>query len=317
VKSLRQAVKVFRRRVERWIKGPECAPVNLPSPEDYWSEHTVHVSDRLASSPEASLRYFHWRCDRYPGYLDLMPVRDLDDLDVLDYGCGPGHDLVGIATYSNPRSLTGLDISDRALAVANQRLALHDFGRHVNVRTLSGNTIPLPDSSIDYVHSSGVLHHLENPLHTLREFARVMRPTARIRIMVYNRDSLWWHLYVPYVLQIRKRLLDPDIPLATAFRMSTDGLQCPVSVAYSTESFSALAAEAGLETTFIGTSISRTELDAWRKWGRRALADDKLSDEHRLFLREIGIDASGMPRRLGAVPGINLVLELTRTSVAY
>ena len=131
-------------------------PIDLPSPGDYWSGYTVHVNDRLLASAEGSLRYFQWRCDQYPGYLDLMPVHGLDDCDVLDYGCGPGHDVVGIATYSKPRSLIGLDVSDRALAVAKRRLALHKFGDHVTVRKLMGYSIPLPDSSVDYIHLCSV-----------------------------------------------------------------------------------------------------------------------------------------------------------------
>lgn len=293
------------------MKGPVSEPVDLPSPVDYWSGHTVHVNDNFLASAEDSLRYFQWRCDQYPGYLDLMPVRGLDHCDVLDYGCGPGHDVVGIATYSKPRSLVGLDVSDRALAIAKQRLALHKFGDHVAVRKLMGDRIPLPDSSVDYIHSSGVLHHLENPLQALREFQRVMRPNARIRIMVYNRDSLWWHLFVPYVLQLRKRVLDPDMPLPTAFRMSTDGFECPISVAYTPESFAALAEEAGLEITYVGTSISQTELDVWKRYGKRAMVDPRLAEEHRAFLGAISNDGRKVPSRSGTPPGINLVLELT------
>lgn len=302
----------LKRRVQRRLKGPVPEPVDLPSPEHYWSLHTVHVSDRFLRSAEESLRYFHWRCDQYPGYLELMPVRGLDDCDVLDYGCGPGHDVVGIATFSRPRSLIGLDVSDRALAIATQRLALHQFGDHVALRRLSCERIPLPDSSIDYIHSSGVLHHLENPAEALHEFARVMRPEGRARIMVYNRNSLWWHLYVPYVLQLRRQVLDPSIPLPTAFRMSTDGFQCPISVAYTPAAFFLVAEEAGLKASFVGTSISQTELDVWKKYGQRALADSRLAEEHRDFLREVSVDEGGLPVRHGASPGLNLVLELCR-----
>jgi len=118
--------------------------------------------------------------------------------------------------------------------------------------------------------------------------------------------------YVPYVLQLRKRLLDPDMPLPTAFRMSTDGFRCPISVAYTPASFAVLAKEAGLETTYVGTSISQTELHVWKRYGQRAITDSRLAEEHRAFLGEISIDGRHIPSRFGTPPGINLVLELSR-----
>ena len=113
-----------------------------------------------------------------------MPVRGLDNRDVLDYSEGPADDIVGLASYSKPRSFVGFDISDCALAIAKRRLALHKFGDHVTERKLVGGSIPLSDSSVDYIHSSGVVHHLENPAEALHEFVLLMRPGARARIMV-------------------------------------------------------------------------------------------------------------------------------------
>lgn len=241
-----------------------------------------------------------------------MPVAGLDGCDVLDYGCGPGHDLVGFGTFSSPSSLVGLDVSNKALNIARHRLALHDFGVNVELRKIVGDVIPLPDSTIDYIHSSGVLHHLQNPAKILNQFGRILRPDGRVRIMVYNRDSIMWNLYVPYVLQIRTRVLDPSIPLPVAFRMSTDGFECPISITYTHESFSALAASEGFSTEYIGTSISQFELKAWSRYGKQAVNDSRLAEEHRDFLRDIQIDSRGQLSRNGKVPGLNLTLQLTR-----
>ena len=284
----------------------------LVNPTAYWSNHTVYVHDDYLSSAQTSLDYFHWRCEQYPGYLDLMPVAGLDGLDVVDFGCGPGHDLVGIATYSKPNSLQGLDVSDRALEIARHRIAMHEFEVKVSVEKLSEHGIDLPDNSIDYIHSSGVLHHVSDLRSTLLEFSRVLRPNGRARIMVYNRDSLWWHLYVPYVMQIRKKIFDLDMPLSEAFRMSTDGFNCPISVAYTPDTFAEVAETVGLSTEFLGASISVTEEDVWHRYGQKAKTDRRLAAGHRDFLLSVSEDSTGRLMHSGKVPGINLTLELKK-----
>ena len=314
MRSLASVGKGAYRRAKRSFRRPVPEPSHLVSPDEYWASHTVHERDEGLKSAEASLRYFHWRCEQYPGYLDLMPVTGFDNCDVVDYGCGPGHDLVGFATYSKPHLLIGLDVSDAALDLARKRLALHDFGDHVQVRKLSDRGITLGDSSIDYIHSSGVLHHLEDPASVLREFHRVLRPGGRVRVMVYNQESLMWHLYVPYFLQIRKRVIDPNVRLPVAFRMSTDGFECPIAVAYTADSFAEIAQEADFSTKYIGTSISKFELKVWSRFGRQALNDSRLAAEHRQFISEIQAQASGIPIRRGRVPGLNLTLELTKAT---
>ena len=56
---------------------------------------------------------FPLRNSIYPGYIELMPVNQADGLVVLDYGCGPGNDLVGFGHFSNPKKLIGADVSAR------------------------------------------------------------------------------------------------------------------------------------------------------------------------------------------------------------
>src|ERR1017187_2223549 len=140
----------------------------------YWSD--VNVTDHLRfPSAEASLEYFHWRNTQYHHYLELMPVTGQDGKAVLDYGCGPGNDLAGFAAYSKPSRLVGMDISLRSIAEAKERVALHCNHAEVKPIVESDPRIPLDDASMDYVHSSGVVHHAVDPGKVLREFRRVLR----------------------------------------------------------------------------------------------------------------------------------------------
>ena len=51
-----------------------------------------------------------------------MPVNNANDMNVLDYGCGPGNDLVGFTEFSKTKSLTGVDVSSTAIKKSKERL---------------------------------------------------------------------------------------------------------------------------------------------------------------------------------------------------
>ena len=168
---------------------------------DYWTRHNVTLHHVFAS-PEDSLEYLAWRNDQYFDYIDLMPLKGVDGLAVLDFGCGPGHDLVGFGTSSRPRHLVGADLAPSSLAEARARLAIHGIGADLVQLDPTSHRLPFDDAVFDYVHSSGVIHHAQDSEATLRELARVLKPNGRGRIMVYNRDGVWYHLYVAYVIRI-------------------------------------------------------------------------------------------------------------------
>ena len=53
----------------------------------------------------------------------------------------------------------------------------------------NGDTLPLPDESVDVAYSCNVLEHLRNPLETLREIGRVLKPGGLFLAKTPNR----WH----------------------------------------------------------------------------------------------------------------------------
>src|SRR5262249_53516403 len=149
--------------------------------EEFWSAFNV-TSHRRFRDREDSLKYFWWRCDQYFDYLEHMPVEGQEGKIVLDYGCGPGHDLVGFVEDSKPSRLIGMAVSDASLREARDRLALH--GAQPELLRISERTarLPLSDESVDYVHCSGVLHHVPDPVGVLCELRRVLRPSGQGRI---------------------------------------------------------------------------------------------------------------------------------------
>src|SRR5262249_8512863 len=137
----------------------------------------------------------------------------------------PGNDLVGFSVYSKPSRLVGMDISLRSIAEAKARVALHTEIAEILPIIEADERIPLADASMDYVHSSGVVHHAADPAKVLREFRRVLKAAGKCRIMVYNYDSIWVHLYVAYVKQVAENAF-PGLNIREAFAKTTDGVHC-------------------------------------------------------------------------------------------
>jgi SAM-dependent methyltransferase len=260
--------------------------------QEFWSAYNVTEHRRFRDRDE-SLRYFGWRSEQYFDYLEHMPVTGQDGKVILDYGCGPGHDLVGFVEYSKPLRLIGMDVSAPSLSEAGDRLALHRAQPEL-VR-INENTarLPLPDASIDYVHCSGVLHHVPDPIAVLRELRRVLRSGGQGRIMVYNYESVWLHLYAAYML----RLTQPDGQPRTvreAFRRSTDTEDCPISEAWTPAQVSGMAAEAGFACRHLGNAVSVHELVILPK-RFVGILNPQLEDEHRRFLLGLTFDRRGLP----------------------
>jgi len=291
-------------------KAPPAATARMveaaaPAPDavaDYWTGHNV-TNHRIFDSAQASLEDFHWRNAQEFHYIDLMPVSHADGLRVLDFGCGPGTDLVGFATQSKPVRLVGVDVSRSSLDEARQRLALHEAAPELLYHDVNVGPLPFEDGSFDLVHSSGVLHHIPDVMVGMRELRRVVKAGGIVQIMVYNYASLWMHLYVAYQRQIVEGI-GADDEIADAFRASTDGLDCPVSRAYKRDEFADIAQEAGFAPESFGVAVGVFEMSLLpRRFD--AIMDPKLRSESRDFLANLTFDSQGLPSSQGVHAGIN------------
>jgi ubiquinone/menaquinone biosynthesis C-methylase UbiE len=288
---------------------PDAAAETDVDNAGYWTEHNVTLHAQFPDA-RASLDYFDWRNDQYYRYIDLMPVTGQDGKVVLDYGCGPGNDLVGFGVYSKPTRLIGADISVSSLREAKARLALHGVEAEYIRITEDTNRLPLDDGSVDYIHSSGVVHHTKSPETVLREFRRVLRAGGAGRIMVYNYDSLWVHLYVAYVKKLKEGLF-ADLDIRSAFAKTTDGPNCPISRCYRPEEFCRLAESCGFRCEYTGAAISMWECLQFQQYRWEAIMNQTLPLEHRRFLTELTLDDRGIPMYRGHYAGVDGCYRLT------
>jgi len=302
------------------VRGPKVVvkdDTDKTTVDDYWNDHTVNSKAFL--SAKESEKYLQWRSSEYPLFTEFMDLdRDHFGETVLDYGCGPGDDVIGFLLYSNAQKVIGIDVSDKALGLLRHRLALHRVDpRRVELLRITDATgkVPLPDASIDWVHCSGVLHHASHPQEITREFRRVMKSGAQGRLMLYNRDSIWYHVWIAYAQSILNDAF-PGLTVDQAFTKSTDGPNCPVSEAWSSERVLEMITAAGMDGAFRGGYFNAKEIEWLENYGKGALAEKRLADEHRQFVAELKFDQRGYPMYRGKYSGIGGVYAISKRSGA-
>lgn len=107
---------------------------------------------------------------------------------VLEVGVGAGTDFMqwvrsGAQAY-------GIDLTQEAVDNVKERLRVYNL-QASDVRTADAEALPYPDNYFDCVYSWGVIHHSPDMEQCLREIVRVTKPDGTIKVMVYNRRSLF------------------------------------------------------------------------------------------------------------------------------
>ncbi len=305
-------------RVKVAPKGPSAEIVTRAEPgatavDEYWSRHTIHT--RPFVSARESEEYLRTRNAAYPMFVELMDLYgDHAGEVVLDYGCGPGDDVTGFLLWSRARRVIGMDVSEKALKLARLRLALHRVPTErvelIRITDATGK-IPLPDGSVDWIQCGGVLHHTTHPHAIVRDFKRVLRPGGEGRLMLYNRDSVMYHVWIAYAQMIVNNAF-PGLTVDQAFTRSTDGPDCPISDAWQSQRVLDMIERAGLEGTYRGGYVSVMELEWLEQYGGAAKADERLAGEHRRFIAELERDANGLPMWRGKYAGIGGVYTIRK-----
>ncbi|RIK31451.1 MAG: hypothetical protein DCC56_04495 [Anaerolineae bacterium] len=288
--------------------------------DEFWSANTVYAPP-MRSALQSRMN-IEWRFRIHPMFKELTGLYgDHSNEVILDYGCGPGNDIVGFAIRSHASKIIGMDISTQSLSLAAHRLALHnvDLGR-VELTQIrdSSPVIPLPDSSVDFISCQGILMHTSEPAKILAEFSRVLKPDAKACIMVYSQPSIWFNLYTAYEQMIVKDAF-PGKSLEQAFTGNTDGLDCPMSRCFPIEDFSSMCRSVGFECTYAGGYLTETEMIALRRYRKQALGDPRFAKQHKDFLGVLEFDKRSLPMYKGLYAGVSGVYHLTskKTSIGF
>ena len=134
--------------------------------------------DKWSESYESGVRlkYWFWRLLKKTQRRIIIE----DSKFVLDLGCGTGNLLKSLHQRYPNAVLYGSDVSEGMLAKAKEKF--HAMGCKTDCLKIADMNEPFPwaDSMFDYVITTYCFHHAKDPVKTLREILRVLKPNGRL-----------------------------------------------------------------------------------------------------------------------------------------
>lgn len=126
---------------------------------------------------------------------------------ILDAGCGPGYKAAWFARLNPHALVVAMDLSDSIFVAARRYESIPNM---VFVKGDISDT-PFRDGSFDFISCDQVLHHTDNPLATVREFHRLLKPSGQLNTYVYARKAVPRELLDDWLLEQSKRLSREEI----------------------------------------------------------------------------------------------------------
>ncbi|MCI0467516.1 MAG: class I SAM-dependent methyltransferase [Beijerinckiaceae bacterium] len=204
----------------------------------------AHEAQRLRTQEAA-------RYTLEPYIFDHAKFNEGKDKDVLEVGVGMGADHLQWAR-ARPRSLTGVDLTPRAIEITSRRFRLEGFPS--DLRVADAESLPFPDASFDIVYSWGVIHHSPDTPRAFAEIARVLRPGAVARIMIYQDRSI-----TGFMLWLRYSLLRGR-PAVSLKQVCAEYLQGPGEKTYTPGEARAMVLGAGFADCRMSVQLCHGDL---------------------------------------------------------
>jgi SAM-dependent methyltransferase len=261
----------------------------------FWSElcgTSLARSIGLTSTEPRALERFDFEyLGQYP-YLDrYVPTHEVAGKRLLEIGLGYG--TLGTLLVRRGADYFGVDVAPEPVKVMRRRLKAAGIAAP-ELRALQASALALPfaDATFDVVVAIGSLHHTGNLSRSIQEVHRVLRPSGRAIIMVYNRRSFRLLVTIPW-RRFRGRLNgSPPVDRAEQIRRVYDSNGMGDAAPYT--EFTTVAEARRLFRRFRKVRVVRENFDSLPLLGNRGIP-------RRLLL--------GMPARM---LGLDLYITATK-----
>jgi ubiquinone/menaquinone biosynthesis C-methylase UbiE/uncharacterized protein YbaR (Trm112 family) len=181
--------------------------------------------------------------ERYPSAVDIGP-NVVAGKTFLNIGCGGGFEGLLFAGYGT--RYIGVDFSHNAVRFTRDLVRKAGFGG--DTFQAEAEALPFRDGSIDYVYSSGVLHHTPNTEDALNEVYRVVKPGGTAMIALYATNSLmflWYRLHAVLRGNLSRKAIDDWMNANTEGEWQTGERQNKWTKTYTKPQFLTLMTTAG------------------------------------------------------------------------
>jgi ubiquinone/menaquinone biosynthesis C-methylase UbiE len=158
---------------------------------EFWNKQSCDT-DRT-SLPKFSKEYFDdieaFRYYDQPFIHQFAQFSRYHGKKVLEVGFGAATDFVQWARAG--ARLTGIDLTPEAFEHARHRLEVYGLPQPEGFRVGDAENLPFESNTFDLGYSFGVLHHTPDTIKAIGEVVRVVKPGGEIKIMIYNRRSIY------------------------------------------------------------------------------------------------------------------------------
>jgi len=225
--------------------------------KEYWNGGACGSDD--ARAEKYSRPYFEQIEEaRYRGQPEIFSFAQFTRYrgkKVLEVGVGAGTDFIqwvraGALAY-------GVDLTEEAVEHARRRLAIEGLEAG-DVRVADAEALPYSDETFDLAYSWGVIHHSPDMEQALRELVRVTRVGGDIKIMVYNRRSVY-----AFFKYLQLSLLQGR-PFRSVARTLADGVESPGTKACTFGEMKAMLSRLPVEITDMSARAVRADF-LWKK----------------------------------------------------
>ncbi|MEW6157503.1 MAG: class I SAM-dependent methyltransferase [Verrucomicrobiota bacterium] len=158
---------------------------------EFWNRQSCDT--QVAQGAKFSLQYFE-EIERFR-YFDQPFIHSFAQFTryhgkrVLEVGFGAGTDF--IQWLRAGACVSGIDLTDEALANVTRRMEVYGLQKPETLRVADAEHLPFQTGTFDLGYSFGVLHHAPDTEKALAELVRVIRPGGELKIMLYNRWSVF------------------------------------------------------------------------------------------------------------------------------
>lgn len=124
--------------------------------------------------------------DQFAELLQGSPYRPAGRWRVLDVGTGTAQIPIEIVRRRSDVDIVAIDLSREMLKLGQRNLERAGVAAAIRLELVDAKRLPDPSASYDAVISNSIIHHIPEPLHSLREMVRVLRPGG----VLFVRDLL-------------------------------------------------------------------------------------------------------------------------------
>jgi len=168
--------------------------------KSYWNK--ASCGTEFIEKPKFTNEYFEaiedFRYTIEPEIFSFAQFTRFNGKKILEVGVGAGTDF--LQWNRSGAECHGIDLTEESVENVKKRLKQQGFSKY-DVRVADAENLPYPNSCFDLVYSWGVIHHSPDTIKCLEEIIRVTKPGGRIKLMIYNRHSLFaLYLYLKNAL---------------------------------------------------------------------------------------------------------------------